>query len=483
MTKSQEGTLQGASLVSSRLLFRGATPPPTLVDENKPPETSTPDRLDRLLKSADELSRNCPDTPSRHMSKPKAGGIQDLDPLVIVTLVAHQFIQKLPPEALNGSPCISSHLDFIYSNIAFQEVIVHSPTPETKYFTRRVFTHDAPLSPEGEGKMVTKESQVFFPSKAYTAKICSLGAYEEIGGRFIDLKKNYKISDQGLAEYIENIYNKDRSPSLNFNPTDSKFLLDFSTLLYATEGHRHQSAYIIHKMFMDLVKAGGYLFGDMRAILPMAIVGAVPTTIMLDKILFSKDLKNVSLYYDKSSKLTTSQDTIEEFVFRSNQIVADWLDQKEFSGSTPQEKYYFIKEHLVDWYGDAVIPQDSTKDIESPSLDENDSYKDSPYQNTRKRKASSSEYEPLYKRQQINNEEDSDTSVLDAESGYEGSPTLSQTSDRMGLTEAEVRFKASLPTALQLSESSPSSSQASLLPDADLTGESWGGWVWNYLFG
>ena len=68
MTKSQEGISRRTSPVSSSLYARSTTPPPTEVDENIPPQTTTPHRLVRLGDSCEALSsEGAPDTPSRHI--------------------------------------------------------------------------------------------------------------------------------------------------------------------------------------------------------------------------------------------------------------------------------------------------------------------------------------------------------------------------------------------------------------------------------
>jgi len=359
MAKESTQMRGGMGSARNRNIGRPTTPPPTYIDENTPLNTSTPARIERVLIQVGEISeKGAPNTPSRSIAKAKAGGIQDLGNLGIVTLVAHQYIEKLEVkllaasqevEALNTQFVISSYKDFILSNIIYRRLVESKPTPAEKAYFQRIFIHTL-----DDKSIETQEVSVLFKSDARATRICTLGTYKKIGKKCKEFTEKYKISDQKLAELIENLYTKNTKCTLDLGQEDMKFLLDLSTLLYATEGSRHQSAYIINKMFIDLVKAGQYSFVKMHDILPMAIRHAVKTTIVIDKILFVKELE-VALYYNSRMVVRTDQPKIEEFNHRTNKIVKDWLVANKYISLTMQEKYDAIKGHLVRWYDSSSL--------------------------------------------------------------------------------------------------------------------------------
>ncbi len=59
---------------------------------------------------------------------------------------------------------ISSHLDFIRSNIAYKAQMDNIPVPPVKSFSKRTMVHNIDFSQMLESDRVTRETEVLFPS-------------------------------------------------------------------------------------------------------------------------------------------------------------------------------------------------------------------------------------------------------------------------------------------------------------------------------
>ena len=274
---------------------RETTPLPKEIDEV---QTPSPARLKKLMHHAARLDKTIP-LPSRlRLEKPKENtdtkyAIDHLKSLVVVTLVAHQFIQTittLDPIDENTIPTspsfIRTPVDHVHANIA-RKKSENSLSPKNK-------SPDSPKQPiythhqlKFSNDMTTTEHIKFFPSDAKTSKNMKLGTYRDISKKLEQIKKESHISDTDIAEFIGSIEYGGHTLS-RLSIEDIKYLVNVSSLLFSTESSRHPSSYIIHKMFIDLVKAGIYSFNEMGAILPMALPGAVKATITIEKFYLLK---------------------------------------------------------------------------------------------------------------------------------------------------------------------------------------------------